>query len=85
MEGRNIGDWWNCRDLPEAWVGITGMNGLGHEVGLFAAEWKNPYPEKTIVSMDFLSVGSEKDGINFNNAPACVPFLAGVTGEEFMK
>jgi beta-galactosidase len=82
-EGRNIGDWWNCRDLPEAWVGISRMNGLGREVGVFAAEWKNPHPEKRIISMDFLSVGSEKDGINFNNTPACVTFLVAVTGEEY--
>ena len=83
VEGRNIGDWWNCRDLPEAWIGITGVNGLGHEVGLYAAEWKNPRPDKTILQMDFISTGGENDGINFNNTPDSVPFLVAVTGEEY--
>ncbi len=85
VEGQNIGDWWNCHGLPEALIGVTGVNGLGHEVGLFVAEWKNPHPEKTIVHMDFISVGSEKDGFNFDNTSTCVPFLAAVTGEEFTK
>ncbi|NLX04123.1 MAG: glycoside hydrolase family 2 [Phycisphaerae bacterium] len=81
VEGRNIGDWWNCRDMPEAWIGITGVNGLGQDVGVFVAEWTNPHPEKKIVSMDFVSAGCGDGGINFNNTPACVPFLVAMTGE----
>ncbi len=85
INGRNIGDWWNCGDLPDAWAGIIAVNGLGHQVGLFVAEWKNPYPDKRIVRMDFISAGAEKEAINFNNTSTCVPFLVAVTGEEYRQ
>ena len=80
MEGKNIGDWWSVSDLPDAWPGITATNGLGQNIGLFVAAWTNPRPDVTIVSMDFLSVGSDET-INYSSASSCIPFLVAVTGE----
>jgi len=80
-EGVNIGDWWNVRDLPQAWVGMTMPNGVGHTVGLYVAEWKNPRPQVAITSMEFLSARAG-DATNFSSAASSVPFLVAVTGER---
>ncbi|MBS1369697.1 MAG: hypothetical protein HPZ91_07035 [Lentisphaeria bacterium] len=80
---RNIGDWWQVKQLPEAKIGFVCRNASGAEVGFFVAEWINPHPEKKIERMDFLSAIREGDGgVDWVNPDAAVPILAAVTGEK---
>jgi beta-galactosidase len=65
--GRNIGDWWNVKDVPEALVGWRSQEG-NIELGAFVIEWTNPEPNVQIGSVDFSS-----DGIGS-------PILIGITG-----
>lgn len=39
--GRNIGDWWQVKQLPEAEIGFTRKNASGAEIGFFVTEWKS--------------------------------------------
>ncbi len=81
--GRNIGDWWQCRQLPEAKVGFTRKNAVGGEVGFFVAEWNNPKPEVQIESIDFLSaIRGDAGGVDWVKSEAAVPVLAAITGER---
>ena len=80
--GRNVTDWWNADSyLPDAVPGIMRPNLLSEQVGTFMAVWENPYPEKTIRSIDFLSAGAESD-INYLPGKCPVPILVAVTGER---
>jgi len=53
--GKNIGNWWNPTDLPEAWVSLKYINPFGALVGLYTYIWENPYPDKEITKLDFIS------------------------------
>ena len=81
--GRNIGDWWQVKQLPEAKTGFTRINASGAEIGFFVAEWVNPHPEKVIERMDFRSaLQDELGGVDWVDPNASVPILAAVTGEK---
>lgn len=56
VSGKNISDWWNPRDIPEATVVWRQLNGLS-PVGLYLYVWKNPSPEIPIDSISFISKG----------------------------
>lgn len=82
--GRNIGDWWQVKQLPEARIGFTRKNASGAEIGFFVAEWVNPHPEKRIESMEFHSAIQEGlGGVDWVDPNASVPVLAAVTGEKY--
>lgn len=70
VEGRNIGDWWDCSNLPEAMVGLSRTNRFGKQVGAFVAAWENPRPDRKIASVDFIATGE------------AVPVLIAMTGEK---
>ncbi len=81
--GRNIGDWWQVKELPEAKWGFARKNAAGAEIGFFVMEWNNPYPEKTIDRMDFLSaIQEDAGGVDWIDPNAAVPILTAVTGEK---
>jgi len=52
--GIEISDWWNPQPLPGAKVAWTGKNPVHSPVGIYATEWKNPYPKKIIKSIDLI-------------------------------
>ena len=80
---RNIGDWWQVKQLPEAKWGFARKNAAGAEIGFFVMEWNNPHPEKTIERMDFLSaIQEDAGGVDWVNPNAAIPILAAVTGEK---
>ena len=49
-----MGDYWNPAPLGGATVAWTGRNLVHSPVGIFCAEWNNPFPEKTISSIDVI-------------------------------
>ena len=81
----NIGDWWAPATLPEARPGICVERQSGSQICCFVARWENPHPEKTIVSMDFLSLEARRgEQYDFADATEAVPVLVAATGEEFI-
>lgn len=82
IPGVNIGDWWNCGYLSSAMPGILRPN-LSKEVGTYVAAWENPFPEKEIKTMDFLSASCpDANTINFDPSKTPVPVLIAATGER---
>ena len=79
---QNVADWWFVWGLPKARLGIPG--GSSNRSGTtFVAEWVNPYPEKKIASIDFLSARAyHKENINYLPTKESVPILLAITGEE---
>jgi beta-galactosidase len=69
--GQNIADWYNISDksASNARIAWEKKGGKGYK-GVFAYEWKNPYPGKTIDTMDIISC---------NNG---VPVIIAITGEK---
>jgi hypothetical protein len=54
INGQNIIDWWNPRDVPEAFMAWYGYSGQAW-IGVYVFPWKNPYPDKPVASVDFIS------------------------------
>ena len=54
VNDKNITDWWNPREVSEAYIGWIGSNGLG-KVGIHVFPWVNPRPDLPIASVDFVS------------------------------
>ncbi len=54
-QGIQVGEWSNPSTLPEAVVAWQGRNLTGWSVCVFMAEWKNPYPDREIESIDIIS------------------------------
>ncbi|MFA6961582.1 MAG: glycoside hydrolase family 30 beta sandwich domain-containing protein [Opitutaceae bacterium] len=52
--GRHLAGWWNPRSLPLGDVVGEHFNGAA-SVGLYRFGWINPYPEKTIADIKFIS------------------------------
>lgn len=75
--GEDVRDWWRSSDLAEpsrgklAWAGKNPAAGETDEIRLYASEWKNPHPQKTVAFVDF----ETKD-------TACAPFLVALTLER---
>lgn len=79
IPGRNIGDWWNCAFLGDAAPGILRPNPVTDQVGTYMAVWDNPFPEKEIKTIDFLSAGQNTD-IDYLPGRCPVPILVAMTG-----
>ena len=53
---RNLGDWWNVKEVPEAFIGWRGVpSDTGVEVGVYVLEWTNPERSVEVESIDFRS------------------------------
>ncbi len=52
--GIELQDWWNPAPLPGSEVAWTGRNLAHSPVGIWTSVWENPYPEKTIDSVDLV-------------------------------
>ena len=53
---RNLGDWWNVKEVPEALIGWrTAPEGAPVEVGVYVLEWTNPEHNVEVESIDFIS------------------------------
>jgi hypothetical protein len=82
--GEDVRDWWVRSDpaprVTRARVAWSGSNEaaarLGSRIRLYISSWENPYPEKTIRSLDMVT-GEQAAG---RAAPA--PFLVGLTMEQ---
>lgn len=82
IEGRNIGDWWNCVNLPDARIGIARNADANRSIGLCVTAWNNPRPDVEIKSLDFLTAGAAAtDKVDYIPADAGVPILVAATGE----
>ena len=44
---RNIGEWWGAKEVPDAELAWKGKS-LGHTIGTWILNWKNPHSQKTI-------------------------------------
>ena len=67
--GKNINDWWGPKDIEEAPVAWAKEHPVtGQYVGVYLMEWENPYPDKIINSIDFVS------------SNVAVPILLAITG-----
>jgi len=73
--GEDLRDWWinpDRADLKRAKVAWKGENAaskqMDREIALYAVIWKNPHPEKKVVSLDMSTAGTE-----------CDPFLVALT------
>src|SRR5262249_52552763 len=60
--GKDVRDWWFGEDAPDvtrgkvAWKGDNdAAKGLGFRVRLYLTTWKNPHPDKKVVSIDYTS------------------------------
>jgi len=52
--GIEVGDFWVPEPISGAVVAWTGRNLVHSPVGIFCAEWNNPFPNKNIVGMDVI-------------------------------
>ena len=53
---RNLGDWWNVKDVPEALIGWREtLPDSGTEVGVYVLEWTNPERAVKVESIDLIS------------------------------
>ena len=77
--GTHVRDWWNWDDSTPteagevAWEGDNpAATGFSVRIRLYRTSWKNPKPDKTISSIDYVSV----------NETVCAPFCVAITGEK---
>jgi hypothetical protein len=76
--GKDVRDWW-CHDGDEeptrgkvAWTGSNGAAmSTGNSLWLFSLTWKNPKPDKKVVSIDYISTLTE-----------AAPFVVALTHTE---
>jgi hypothetical protein len=76
--GEEMRDWWNNdrgQAVTRARVAWSGSNAAlaasGFGIRLYISEWRNPCPQKTIASIDFVSAGTD-----------AAPFCVAITAEE---
>lgn len=67
--GEQIGGWWSPADLANTPVAWAAVNPTGVMAGLYTYLWMNPYPDKAIATIDFISAQGSS-----------VPVLAAITG-----
>ncbi len=73
--GQDVRDWWTEKQEPltraqVVWAGKNKAASDGHcYLQLYLLTWENPYPEKTVVSIDYVSMGH-------TSAPFCVAMTA---------
>jgi hypothetical protein len=53
--GKEIGEWWDPKDLENAVVAWDGQNPEFPHVGFYLYEWKNPHPDKAVKQIVFKS------------------------------
>ncbi|MBN1943267.1 MAG: hypothetical protein JW849_08235 [Phycisphaerae bacterium] len=53
--GKEIGEWWDPKDLENAVVAWDGQNPEFPHVGFYLYEWKNPHPDKDVKQIVFKS------------------------------
>lgn len=68
--GRDIGDWHGLKSLPNARIGAAFWTSGKERVGFYCTRRENPYPDKELTSMKFLSTG------------LAVPLIGAVTLEK---
>ncbi|NOZ21299.1 MAG: hypothetical protein GXP25_09435 [Planctomycetes bacterium] len=56
-KGREVSDWWDCRDTKESAVGWEGSNAESNSVGLTIFPVPNPKPAQKIKEIRFVSAG----------------------------
>jgi hypothetical protein len=76
--GKDVRDWWFGDAAPDvtrgkvAWMGDNeAAKGLGSRVRLYLTTWKNPHPDKKVVSIDYAS----------KNDAQAAPFCVAITAE----
>ncbi len=76
--GEDVRDWWHLDDDKEptrgkvAWKGSNeAAKAMGKSLWLFSLTWKNPHPEKKVVSLDLVSAMTE-----------AAPFVVTMTRED---
>jgi hypothetical protein len=82
--GEDVRDWWVVSDRQSrvsgarvAWIGSNqAAASANSRIRLYMKSWENPYPERTIRSLDMVT-GEQPSG---ESAPA--PFLVGLTAEQ---
>lgn len=68
---RNLGDWWNVKEVPEALIGWrTAPEGAPVEVGVYVLEWTNPERNVEVESIDFISNSTG------------IPILIGISAQQ---
>ncbi len=55
VEGIDIAGWWYPNDIKELWVAWKGPNRFCKSVGMYLWGYDNPYPDKTIKSLEFVN------------------------------
>jgi hypothetical protein len=76
--GQDVRDWWSTTSQAPvsrgqvAWAGTNKAINQSHGyLRLYLSTWENPQPEKTLASIDFVSLGT-----------GAAPFCAAITAEE---
>jgi hypothetical protein len=69
--GRQISDWNDPQEVPDAKIGWEGSNPAFKKIGLYVFKWQNPSPEKTIDSISITSMKNQT-----------VAGIIAITGEE---
>jgi hypothetical protein len=78
--GQHVRDWWSNadeKDPPRSKIGWEGENeavkGSGIKIKLWLTTWRNPHPEKEVVSIDYVAAAA---------TTAVAPFCVAITVEE---
>ncbi len=75
--GKDVRDWWRSSDPADpsrgklAWAGKNAAAGEDDQIRIFSSEWKNPHPDKKVMSIDFETKNT-----------VCAPFLIALTLER---
>ena len=80
--GKDVRDWCCYNEKSEVgdeqrknfvWESVNGLTkSMNWQIRLYATTWKNPHPDKTVISVDYLKVG---------DSPAA-PFCIAITMEK---
>lgn len=60
IDGSNVGDWYNPREMADAFVAWSDAEADTPTVGLYLFRWLNPHPELKVRSLDIVSEGAEQ-------------------------
>lgn len=51
-----IGEWWGNKPIQAGKIAVESLNQMGRPINMQCFRWKNPYPDKKIRSLDFVSL-----------------------------
>jgi hypothetical protein len=51
---QEISEWWNPKPISGARIAWTGNNLVASPIGIYSTEWKNPYPDREISTIDLV-------------------------------